>query len=113
MGDVAARFRDWREQNGLTLRDVGERVGPYLGGPVLPNTVGNYERRRGPTLPFLVALASAYNRNELDVRWLLTGEYSIEIKGKVKLETDTPNEVVRWMDGREFRLVMDVGPELR
>ena len=113
MGEVAERLREWRKQNGYTLKNVAESVGTYLGGPVSPNTVGNYERRRGPTLPFLVALAKAYSRYELDLRWLLTGTSQTEIKGKVDLGADAPDEVTRWMDGREFRLVMDVGGRAR
>jgi transcriptional regulator with XRE-family HTH domain len=74
MNETALRLKQWRKEQGLTLRQVGEAVGRELGGPPLsPNSVSNHERRGGPTLSFLIALSRAY-KEDLDVYWLMHGE---------------------------------------
>ena len=72
MPGMGERLREWRLARGLTLRELGEDVAPYLDGqPVGRSSVANYERRNGPTSEFLAALVQAYP--DLDASYLLTG----------------------------------------
>lgn len=75
MPGMGERLREWRLARGLTLRELGEAVAPYLDGqPVGRSSVANYERRNGPTSEFLAALVQAYP--DFDVHYLLTGRSS-------------------------------------
>lgn len=73
-GGVQRRFAQWREQMGLTLREVQGAVNEHL--PVerqlrSPATISNYEvaSKPAPRADFVVALSRAYP--ELNVDWLL------------------------------------------
>ena len=98
MAGIGERLREWRLARGLTLREVGESVAPFLGGKTVPrNSVANHERR-GPTTGFLAALAQAYP--DLDIAYLLTGRPSTsaawqESGGGVYLAPEEATDEVR------------------
>lgn len=115
-GSVADRLKQWRESYDLTLREVGERAGEYLGGdPVPVATVANYERRSGPTLPFLVALSRAF-WNELDLYWLLHGEPKVlrgedTVQGIFEIiDEGFPDGARQYLDGLTCTLAFRVDP---
>lgn len=78
MTGIQRRFKQWREHEGLSLREIQRAVNPRLPEKrriQSPATISNYEvsAKAPPRSDFLSALAAAYPER-LNPTWLLTGE---------------------------------------
>lgn len=112
---IQTRFAQWREQEGLTLREVQASVNDHLPETrqiKSSGTISNYEKKESdkppPRADFLAALKAAYPT--LNVEWMVTGRgemYDVGDRELLRAELASEHETFARLPDAAQDLLMD------
>ncbi len=94
---VGGRLKYWRKVSRLRLVDVTKLI------RVSQGSLSDLENDK--SLPSANTLTGLFQKTDMSIRWLLTGEGSMVSKKekKFKVESSAVRDLMKWMQNKDFR----------